>query len=104
MIDTVRRALANDIATSVGKRMGFADSTAGGTSTIIDIETDLSPSMASLSLDELRKTLDRQDGAGRGPQEPHMDPKFNPWSVPYFPSETSVEAESDDSATGGVEI
>ena len=104
MIDTVRRALTNDIATSVGKRMGFADSTAGGTSTIIDIETDLSPSMSSLSLDELRKTLDRQDGAGRGPQEPHMDPKFNPWSVPYFPSETSVEAESDDSATGGVEI
>jgi hypothetical protein len=104
MIDTVRRDLTNDIATSVGKRMSFADSTAGGTSTIIDIETDISPSMASLSLDELRKTLDRQDKAGRGPREPHMDPKFNPWGVPYFPSETSVETESDDSATGGVGI
>ncbi|KAJ5384791.1 hypothetical protein N7517_002702 [Penicillium concentricum] len=104
MIDTVRRDLRNDIATSVGKRMGFADSTAGGTSTIIDIETDLSPSMACLSLDELRKTLDRQDGAGRGPQKPHIDPKFNPYDVPYFPSGTSVESEIDDSATGGVRI
>ncbi|CAG7924827.1 unnamed protein product [Penicillium olsonii] len=104
MIDTVRRDLTNDIAARVGKRMGFADSTAGGTSTVIDIGTDLSPSMASLSLDELLKTLDRQDGAGRGPREPHMDPKFNPCGVPLFPSETSVEAESDDSSTGGVGI
>lgn len=104
MIETVRRDLTNDIATSVGKRMGFADSTAGGTSTIIDIETDLSPSVARLSLDELRKTLDRQDGAGSGPGEPHMDPNFNPWGIPYFPSNVSVEVESDDSATGGVRI
>ncbi|CAG8095737.1 unnamed protein product [Penicillium olsonii] len=104
MIDTVRRDLTNDIAARVGKRMGFADSTAGGTSTIIDIETDLSSSIASLSLDELLKTLDRQDGAGRGPREPHMDPKFTPCGVPFFPSETSGEAESDDSATGGVGI
>ncbi|KAJ5436244.1 hypothetical protein N7445_007129 [Penicillium cf. griseofulvum] len=106
MIETVRRDLTNDIATSVGKRMSFADSTAGGTSTIIDIETDLITSMAGLSLDELRKMLDRQDGAGRGPREHHMGPKSNPWGVPYLPSKTSVEAESDgdDSATGGVGI
>ncbi|KAJ5219512.1 amidohydrolase family protein [Penicillium chermesinum] len=62
MVGSLRRDLTNDIATSVGRRMGFADSTARGTSTIIDIGTDLIPSMARLSLDELRKTLDRQGG------------------------------------------
>ncbi|KAJ9481015.1 hypothetical protein VN97_g12497 [Penicillium thymicola] len=104
MIDTVRRDLTNDIVTNVGKRMGFADSTAGGTSTIIDIETNLGPSVATLSLDELRKTLDLQYGPGQGSRKPHMDPSFNPRGVPYFPSEISAEAESDDSDTGGVEI
>ncbi|KAI2734488.1 hypothetical protein DTO013E5_9983 [Penicillium roqueforti] len=104
MIDTVRGGLINDIATSVGKQTGFADSTAGGTSTIVDIETDLGPGVANLSLEELRVMLDRQGGAGRSVRENHMDPKFRPRGFPFYPIEVSVEAESDDSATGGVDI
>ncbi|KAJ5192197.1 hypothetical protein N7449_008339 [Penicillium cf. viridicatum] len=104
MTDTVRRDLNNDIATGVGRRMAFADSTAGGSSTIFDIDSDLRPSMAALSLDGLRKKLDHQHEAIRDVQEPHIDSRVDPWDIPSFSSEGSEEAESDDDSTGGVEV
>lgn len=104
MTDTVRRDLNNDIATGVGRRMAFADSTAGGSSTIFDIDSDLGPSMANLSLDGLRKKLDHQYEAIRDVQEPRMDSRVDPWDIPSFSSEGSEEAESDDDSTGGVEV
>ncbi|KAJ5496812.1 hypothetical protein N7463_008799 [Penicillium fimorum] len=105
MIDTVRRDLKNDIATGVGKRMAFPDSTAGGSSTIFEIDSDLGPSMAALSLDGLRKKLDHQHEAVRGFQESHIDSRVNSWGIPLISNEGSEEAGSDDdSTTGGVEV
>ncbi|KAJ5817757.1 hypothetical protein N7447_007765 [Penicillium robsamsonii] len=105
MTETVRRDLKNDIATGVGKRMAFPDSTAGGSSTIFEIDSDLGPSMAALSLDGLRKKLAHQHEAVRAFQEPHIDSRVNLWGIPSISSEGSEEAESDDdSTTGGVKV
>ncbi|KAJ5814099.1 uncharacterized protein N7503_000849 [Penicillium pulvis] len=105
MTDTVRRNLTNDIATSAGRRMNHADSTAGGTSTIIDIESDLISSTANLSIEEFIETLDLQYKAGPNPRASVVDTVFPPLSNSSSPSEDSAEAESDDeSPIGGVKL
>ncbi|KAJ6002677.1 hypothetical protein N7451_005224 [Penicillium sp. IBT 35674x] len=105
MTDTVRRNLRNDIATSAGRRMNHADSTAGGTSTIIDIESDLISSTANLSIEEFFETLDHQYSAGSNSRAFVVDPVLPPLSNSSSPSEDSAEAESDDdSPIGGVKV
>ncbi|KAJ5644783.1 hypothetical protein N7507_010794 [Penicillium longicatenatum] len=105
MTETVRIDLKNDIATSTGRRMNHADSTAGGTSTIIDIESDLSSSIANLSLDDLLETLSPQNAAVPSPRASVVEPAISPLSFSSFSSEDSAEAESDnDSNIGGVKI
>ncbi|GFN20181.1 nucleic acid/nucleotide deaminase domain-containing protein [Aspergillus tubingensis] len=58
LINLVRRELRNDIETGVGKMKGCPDSTAGGTSTMFELETGLEADMGSLSFQELRHQID----------------------------------------------
>ncbi|GFG10242.1 hypothetical protein IFM5058_04826 [Aspergillus udagawae] len=58
MTDFVRTELRNDIENCVGKLKGHPDSTAGGTSTMFEIETGLEADMGSLSFQELRQQID----------------------------------------------
>lgn len=105
MTETVRMSLQNDIATSAGRRMNHADSTAGGTSTIIDIESDLISSTANLSIEEFIETLDLQCKAAPNSRASVVDPVFPPLSNSSSASEGSAEAESDDdSPIGGVKV
>ncbi|OJI84215.1 hypothetical protein ASPTUDRAFT_120671 [Aspergillus tubingensis CBS 134.48] len=58
LINLVRRELRNDIETGVGKMKECPDSTAGGTSTMFELETGLEADMGSLSFQELRHQID----------------------------------------------
>ncbi|KAJ6024630.1 hypothetical protein N7540_005427 [Penicillium herquei] len=105
MIDTVRLDLKNDIALKVGRRNGYADSTAGGFSTIIDIPSDPSSSANDISLSELLRILQiqHQDEPSKGTHQ--VDPAFHPGNFVSFDSEGTRDVESDDdSVTGGVII
>ncbi|KAJ5556446.1 hypothetical protein N7494_000361 [Penicillium frequentans] len=89
MTDTVRRNLRNDIATNAGRRMNHADSTAGGTSTIIDIESDLISSTANLSFEEFRETIDLQYRDDPDSRNSVVDPVFPPLSNSSSPVKTA---------------
>ena len=99
MTEFVRRELKNDIATRVGKLKGYADSTAGGTTTMPEIETGLEGDMASLSFQGLLQQL---------------DPEFRTQSSPSSSSSTqsrssanTAHSESDEDGydtDGGVKV
>jgi hypothetical protein len=106
MIQTVRRDLRQDITTRGGQRRYCPDSTAGGTSTIVDIDCDLNLSGSNnLSLEELLGELKMTDHSYRSPQSPSIGPgpSIHDTSLPSTCEVT--ENESDDvSDDGGVDI
>ncbi|KAJ5987979.1 hypothetical protein N7481_003189 [Penicillium waksmanii] len=105
MTDTVRMDLKNDIAAKVGRRVSYADSTAGGISTIIDMESDLIPFADDLSLPELLRAFELPNQNHYSPKIPPMGSVIYTESLLSNPRGDSLDGKSDDdSDAGGVKV
>jgi hypothetical protein len=105
MIRTVRRDLEQDITARVGQRMYCPDSTAGGTSTIVDIDCDLNLSNTSLSLEEMLGELKVRGNSSHSSQSQFVAPSLSFRDMPSPSTYKRTEIESDDdSSDGGIEI